>query len=399
MQINQLLSMAWVVYRKEIKDALRDKRSLRTALLMPLYFVAIFVGIVLFAVQANDDKKIAGIKAVPIYIQGEQFLPELGAWLREQGGVLRSIEGDAFEQVKHKKIDFALIIAKDAQEKKAQGQPADVWLIYDAANQKISSSLGFVRAECRRFSAHAGALQLMARGIAPDVSQGARIHEYNLADEQKMSVYLLASLPMTLMLVVFAASIGFSADMTAGERERRSLESLLITPASAISVVLGKWLTSLSLTSVVILIQLLLLAIAFHYLPFDQLGLRVSVDAADLCAVFFVLLSVSVFAVALQVSLSIFAKSFKDAQSIFAACVFIPMALNIYTLLNPSVHYDWWLWVPVLGQSLAVKDILLGGVVTLQAVGIFWLVGCLAALAPLWVCVKWLRHPRIVYPY
>lgn len=389
--------MALVVLRKELKDALRDKRAMRMAFLPPIYFVAIFVGLVIFAVNIANDKKVAGVNSIPVYVEGEQNLPELVAWLREQGADIKPIESGAFQQVKDKKIDFALILSDEAKQKRAKGESAPVWLVYDGANQKLSSSIGFVRSQIYVWGSRVGAVNLMARGIAPDVGNPIQLREENIADEQKMSVYLLASVPLTLLLAAFIGSVGFSADMTAGERERRSLESLLITPAATFSIYLGKWLTSTLLTIVILIIQLLLLAIAFRFLPFNQLGLRVDVDYIDLIEIFWVLLPVVFFAVALQLSLSIFAKSFKDAQSLVAALVFIPMLLNFYTMFNPGVFYEWWLWVPVLGQAVVIKEILLGGTIAAFAFWKFWFVAIAITVATFWLGIKQLRRPKIVY--
>jgi|GEM_PF-398996 len=397
MLIKRNIAMALVVLRKELKDALRDKRALRMAFLPPIYFVAIFVGLVIFAVNIANDKKIAGVSSIPVYVEGEQNLPELVAWLREQGADIKPIQSGAFQQVKDKKIDFALILSDEAKQKRAKGESAPVWLVYDGANQKLSSSIGFVRSQIYVWGSRVGAVNLMARGIAPDVGNPIQLREENIADEQKMSVYLLASVPLTLLLAAFIGSVGFSADMTAGERERRSLESLLITPAATFSIYLGKWLTSILLTIVILIIQLALLAIAFRFLPFNQLGLRVDVDFVDLIKIFWVLLPVVFFAVALQLSLSIFAKSFKDAQSLVAALVFIPMLLNLYTMFNPGVFYEWWLWVPVLGQAVVIKEILLGGTIVAFAFWKFWLVAITITVAAFWLGIKQLRRPKIIY--
>ena len=391
------ITMALVVLRKELKDALRDKRALRMAFLPPLYFVAIFVGLVIFAVNIANDKKVAGVNSIPVYVEGEQNLPELVAWLREQGADIKPIESGAFQQVKDKKIDFALILSDEVKQQRAKGESAPVWLVYDGANQKLSSSIGFVRSQIYVWGSRVGAVNLMARGIAPEVGSPIQLREENIADEQKMSVYLLASVPLTLLLAAFIGSVGFSADMTAGERERRSLESLLITPAATFSIYLGKWLTSTLLTIVILIIQLALLAIAFRFLPFNQLGLRVDVNYLDLIKIFWVLLPVVFFAVALQLSLSIFAKSFKDAQSLVAALVFIPMLLNFYTMFNPGVFYEWWLWVPVLGQAVVIKEILLGGTIAAFSFWKFWLVAIAITVATFWLGIKQLRRPKIIY--
>lgn len=385
------------VYRKELRDALRDKRTLRMAFLPPLYFVAIFVGVVFFAVNMANDKKVAGVNSIPVYVEGEQNLPELVAWLREEGAVIKTIDKDAYQQIKEKKIDFALIIPDEAKQKRAKGESAPIWLVYDGANQKLSSSIGFVRSQLYVWNSRVGAINLMARGIAPDVGNPVTLREDNIADEQKMSVYLLASVPLTLLMAAFIGSVGFSADMTAGERERRSLESLLITPAPTFSLYLGKWLTSVTLTLCILIMQLLLLAVAFRFLPFNQLGLRVDINYIDLINVFWVLIPIIFFAVALQLSLSIFAKSFKDAQSLIAGLVFVPMLLNFYTMFNPGVFYDWWLWVPVLGQAVVIKEILLGGTIAAFAFWKFWLVGIIITILAFWLGIKQLRRPKIIY--
>jgi sodium transport system permease protein len=386
-----------VVYRKELKDALRDKRTLRMAFLPPLYFVAIFVALVFFAVNMANDKKVAGVNSIPVYVEGEQNLPELVAWLREQGAVIKTVKSGAYQQIKEKKIDFALIIPEEAKLKRAKGESAPVWLVYDGANQKLSSSIGFVRSQFYVWSARVGAVNLMARGIASDVGNPVILREDNIADEQKMSVYLLASVPLTLLLAAFIGSVGFSADMTAGERERRSLESLLITPASTFSLYTGKWLTSVTLTIAILMMQLVLLAIAFRFLPFNQLGLRVDVNYIDMFNIFWILIPVVFFAVALQLSLSIFAKSFKDAQSLIAGLVFVPMLLNFYTMFNPGVFYDWWLWVPVLGQAVVIKEILLGDAIAAFAFWKFWVIALLITCVAFWLGIKQLRRPKIIY--
>jgi sodium transport system permease protein len=391
------LRFSLVVFRKELRDALRDKRALRMAFLPPVYFVAIFVGLVFFAVNIVNDKKVAGVNSIPVYVEGEQNFPELISWLREQGALIKNVESGAYQQVKDKKIDFALIIPDEAKQKRIKGESAPVWLVYDGANQKLSSSVGFVRSQFYMWSARVGAVNLMARGLAPDVGSPVILREDNIADEQKMSVYLLASVPLTLLLAAFIGSVGFSADMSAGERERRSLESLLITPASTFSLYLGKWLTSVSLTLCILLIQLILLAIAFRFLPFNQLGLRVDINYIDLFNVFWALIPVVFMAVALQLSLSIFAKSFKDAQSLIAGLVFVPMMLNFYTMFNPGLFHEWWLWVPVLGQAVVIKEILLGGSIVAFAFWKFWLAGIAMTIITFWVGVKQLRRPKIIY--
>lgn len=391
------IKQSWIVFRKEILDAFRDKRTLRMAFLPPLYFIIMFVGGVLFAVHVANDQKVAGITSVELPIEGVERLPELVAYLKERGAKIKPIEKNAFAQVKNKTLDLAVVIAEDTPAKREKGETVNVSLVYDAANVKNNQAVSFARSNFYIWNAQQGARQLLARGIAPDAGQPAWLKEVNIANEQKMSVIILGSLPMTLLLAAFIGSVGFSADMTAGERERRTLESLLITPVNRTSLYLGKWATSLCITLGVLLFQLIALAVALKFLPFNQLGLRVDVGAWGFLRMFLMLMPVAFFAVGLQLSVAIFAKSFKDAQTLVGLLVFIPMVPLMYTLFNPGVFYDWWLWVPVLGETAMIKNIFLGDAVPAIAYAKFWLVAILFTLLVVPLGVRQFNRSKIIY--
>lgn len=393
----KIIKQAWIVFGKEMRDAFRDKRSLRMAFLPPMYFIAMFVGGVLFAVHLANDQKVAGVTSVDIPVEGGDRLPEFVAYLKEHGANIKPIEKDAYNQVKNKTLDLAVVIGAETTEKREAGETATVSLVYDAANVKNNQAVSFARNTFYAWNSQQGARQLLVRGIAPDVGQPAWLREVNIANEQKMSVIILGSLPMTLLLAAFIGSIGFSADMTAGERERRTLESLLITPLNRTSLYLGKWATSLVITLCVLLFQLIALAIALHFLPFNQLGLRVDVDIIDMFKVLFMLLPVAFFAVGLQLTIAIFAKSFKDAQTLVGLLVFLPMIPLMYTLFNPGVFYDWWLWVPVLGETAMIKNVFLGDAVAPMAYVKFWLVALIFTLLIVPLGVRQFGRAKIIY--
>lgn len=398
MSIFKNLGMAsLIVFRKEWKDAVRDKRAMRLAFLPALYFVAIFSAGVWFSLSLQKDFKVDGITNVPLPVQGGEHLPELIDWLAEQGAEINSIADDAYAQVEKGEQDFALIIPAEVREQKIRGEALTIWLVYDASNQKVHSSLHFLRTQINTWSARIGSLNLLARGIAPEVGITLYLRESNVADDQKMGIFILGSLPMILLLATFIGSIGFSADMTAGERERRSLESLLIMPTSSVAIIVGKWLTSIVLTLGVLLLTLSLLWIALAYLPFNQLGLRVDVNAMAMVQIFSALLPVVLLAVALQLAVSIFARSFKDAQTYVGLLMFIPMVPGFYTLFNPGVYYDWFLWVPILGQQVAIRDLFLGGNLAVGTLLQFWLVALMLTWLFLAIAARQLRRAKIIY--
>ena len=391
------MNKLFTVFKKEWRDAWRDKKSLRMTLLMPIYFVAVFVASVLFAIHMSQQSRATNAEPIKLPVVGAEQLPALIDWLEERGLKVAPVGDEAYRQVEESTLDYALIIPKDAAEKFATGESIELALVFDITNNKIHGSLNFVRQQIWSWNSRMGSLRLLSRGISPAVVNPVYIRDLNIASDEKMGFFVMMSLPLLLILTAFMSSVGFTADMVAGERERRSLESLLITPTKSSALILGKWLNSFSLTLIVLTVEMLLLGLAFGNLPFNELGLRVNVTLADLFGVFVVLASVAFIATGLQFFISIFARSFKDAQTYMGLMVFIPMVPLFYTLFNPSAYADWFRWVPILGHQVLIKDLLLGGQTWLWQFAQVWLVSVALGVLMLWFTIRQLRKPKIVY--
>ncbi len=391
------MNKLFTVFKKEWRDAWRDKKSLRMTLLMPIYFVAVFVASVLFAIHMSQQSRATNAEPIKLPVVGAGQLPALIDWLEERGLKVAPVGDEAYRQVEESTLDYALIIPKDAAEKFATGESIELALVFDITNNKIHGSLNFVRQQIWSWNSRMGSLRLLSRGISPAVVNPVYIRDLNIASDEKMGFFVMMSLPLLLILTAFMSSVGFTADMVAGERERRSLESLLITPTKSSALILGKWLNSFSLTLIVLTVEMLLLGLAFGNLPFNELGLRVNVTLADLFGVFVVLASVAFIATGLQFFISIFARSFKDAQTYMGLMVFIPMVPLFYTLFNPSAYADWFRWVPILGHQVLIKDLLLGGQTWLWQFAQVWLVSVALGVLMLWFTIRQLRKPKIVY--
>lgn len=395
--MNNVLHNIMVVFKKEWRDAIRDGRSLRLAFLPPIYFVAMFVGTFFLVLHLQNEATGKGRESIVLPVSGADRLPSLMAWLQEQGIKINQAEGDVYTQVEQKKIDYALIIPSEAPMQFATGESVAAWLVFDATNNKAQTSLHFIKQQIMNWNSRMGGLRLLSRGISPVTITPISIREINVASDQKMGFFVMASLPLFLIVSVFIASVGFTADMTAGERERRSLEALLITPVSSVAIIAGKWLTCLLLTLSVLILEIVLLAVAFAFMPFNQMGLRVDVSITDLLGIFMVLASLAVLAVSLQQVIALSARSFKDAQTYMSLMIVVPMLPMLYTMINPSAHESWFVWVPVLGHQAVIKELLLGGIFDIASVIIFWLLAIPSSMILLMITAKKLRKPNIVY--
>ncbi|MEN0035789.1 MAG: ABC transporter permease [Cellvibrio sp.] len=395
--MGELFNKIAIVFRKEWRDSLRDKKSLRMTLLMPIYFVGVFVASSMFIIHMSNQSKATNNEPIKLSVVGAEQLPHLVEWLQERGVQVDAVGDDAYQQVEQGQLGYALIIPDDAREKFSTGESIELALVFDATDNKLQGAIHFVRQQIWSWNARMGSLRLLSRGISPSVANPVYIRDLNVASDEKMGFFVMASLPMLLILTAFMGSVGFSADMTAGERERRSLESLLITPVSSVALVLGKWLNSFSLTLTILLVEVVLLIGAFAYVPFKELGLRVDVSPLELAGVFVVLASLALLATGLQFLISLFARSFKDAQTYMGLMVFIPMVPLFYTLFNPSAYAEWFRWVPVLGHQVLIKDLLLGGTITVTHFLQVWLVSGVIVASFLIYTIRQLRKPKIVY--
>jgi len=378
-----------IVLRKELRDALRDKRSLRLVLLTPVFMVGFFALTIGFTIHMSSQEQ----PEIELPVSGMERAPGLMQWLAEQQIHVREIEGDAYAQVSAGELSYALVVP----DSEPVTGPYQVWLIYDAANQVVHRDLWPLRQSIQQYNSREASVQVLARGLSAQLLNPVLLREANVASEQQMGGMILSGLPMLLLMCAMVSSMGFAADMTAGERERRSLEALLINPVSAINMMLGKWLTALTLTLVVVLLSLALLGLALYLLPFDRLGVRVSVDLLALSVIFMVLVPISALAVGLQLLMGVVSRSFKDAQTFMSLLMLLPMVSFFIMLMNPDMERVWHVWLPLLGQQMLVKDILLGETLAAMAVVACWLSAVPLTLLTLWLAARQLQRAKIIY--
>lgn len=394
---NESRLMLCTVFKKEWTDAWRDKRAMRLAWMPALYFVGIFLLSFFFVLSMQKNDKVAGIATLIVPVYNAAAYPALQQWLLEKGANIVPINKDTVNNLGSSAYDYALVVPDDVGDAIAQAKPAQLMLVYDASKQDVHQKLNQVRSMVYTFNARESAVNLLARGVSIGVATPVQLAEYNVASEQQMSIYVLGPIPMMLILAVFIVGIGFSADMTAGERERRSLEALLITPVSTVALICGKWLTSFLITLMVVSVIMISLAVLLRLLPFNELGVRVDSRLSGWLIIFFAFLPLMIMATALQILVSLFARSFKDAQTYTSLMIFLPMAATFYLLFNPSGFEPWFYWAPVIGQHVIVRDILLGSQVSWAALAQVWLVDVLLAMFCLKIAAKKIRSRSTIY--
>jgi sodium transport system permease protein len=378
------------IFYKELIDAVRDKRALRLAFLPPVYMVVFFSLGIGFAIHLQKNVQ----HNIELNVSGSA--PELVAWLEENQINIKTYDQDLYQAVEAGELEIGLSLPAEQPAPGAK-EPLPVALVYNAANQNVHGPLGTVRNLIYQYSSRNAAVNVMARGLSPELIAPVHIKETNVASEQQMGGLILAGVPLLLLMSAMMGSMGFSADMTAGERERRSLEPLLINPTSSALFITGKWLAALCLTLAVVALTLILLSIALALLPFNQMGFRVEVGLLAVLAIFGSLLPVAMIAAALQLALGILSRSFKDAQTYMSLLVLLPMIPFFIVMTSPGIYADWQLWVPLLGHQTVLKSLLLGESAPAWAFAAFWLSALPIVLLALWFAGRQLRRAKVIY--
>jgi sodium transport system permease protein len=350
------LSLLFVVARKELTDASRDRRSLYV-----LLFSALF-GPLLIAFMLNQiagQEKAANEIKVPVV--GRQYAPILVNWLEQQPGVeIVAGPADAESAVRDRKAEFVLVIDKEFGEKFRESRPAPVQMISDSTRQTIRSKVRRLRALLGRFSNETGAMRLIARGVSPSIASALKVDDVEVSNARQRAATVFNIIPMFLILAAFTTSMQIATDSTAGERERGSLEPLLLNPVPRWQLVAGKWLAAAAAAFGGMLVTLLVTAAVLSKLPLEDLGVRFHLAGGDLLLVIAAVAPIALVAPALQLYLACFAKSFKEAQSYMGFLVFLVTVPGVLSSFYPITNRPWLHPIPIIGQFAMSMDILGG---------------------------------------
>ena len=357
------------VWRKEFTDAMRDRRSLMSALLYPILMPLMMT--LMFGALARLE---GSERPLELPITGSERAPNLVAWLEERGVIVVDAPSDPEAAVRNGDVDLVLIIDEDYAEHFRSVQPAAVRLLRDSSRTASGSSIGRTRNLLRQYSNQVAVLRLVARGVSPGVMQAVQIDELDLATPEQSAARLFAMIPMLLILGAFIGGLNVAIDTTAGERERHSLEPLLVNPVSRTALTAGKWLTTCLFGLVASVLTLIAFLFMMRFVPLEQLEMQLNLGYPQLLLMVVAVAPVALLASGLQMFVATFSRSFKEAQTYVSVLIFLPMIPGMVTQIYPLQPAAWMMAVPALSQQLLLVDVM-GG----EAVSIPGLAGSAAA--------------------
>jgi sodium transport system permease protein len=374
----------WIVLSKELLDALRDRRTLLRlmgpALLMgPLLLMALS-GLISSLEERAEQRE--------VMVAGIENAPTLRNFLERQTYVIKIAPADYEAQLRATRLLVpVLVIGADFEAELLAGMRPTVELVSDSANQRAGAGMPALQRLLAGFNRETASLNLALRGISTELLQPVAVEERDLASVQARASRITSIIPMFIIMAVLYGALTSALDSTAGERERGSLEPLLMNPVQQIALVLGKWAAVAILGLLVALLASVSFVPAQWLLRSDSLQAMFQFGWYEVIAFLLLQLPLAAGLGALLMALAIRAKTFKEAQAGSTLVITFVGLAPMVSLLNPGGEAAWYFWVPGLAQNSLMMLVLKGETLTAAQllpgllVGIALTIACLAYVA------------------
>jgi len=358
------LRNVWIIFRKEFLDIIRDRRTLVSMIVLPVViFPALMYGV--GTIMASQMHKLEERRSV-IAVQGGRWAPNLVGDLQDRQDlqVITSIEDSTIlsQQLLEHQVLAVLVISENFElrlDSDADRQDTlCVRVLFDRSypeSQVVRDKVEAVLSEYRQQQIQE---QLRRRNLPASVVEPFAIEWDNRASETKMAGALLGQLlPYMVILLTMVGCMYPAIDLTAGEKERGTMETLLVSPATRLELVLGKFLTTmlagLITTALTVVSQFTGLSTALRSAG-ENLSFQLNPAAVALVFIMFVPLAAMIAAALIAIAVS--ARSYKEAQSYISPLMILTI-IPALTSMVPGLEVDFRLaLVPIVNVSLILRN-------------------------------------------
>src|SRR6267142_535684 len=392
------------VYRKELTDSLRDRRTLISTLLAPLLlFPILSVG---FAALAVTLEKTAKEEIPKVMLLGGADSPGALEALRASKKIeVVPATPDWKDKIINKEIRAAVAIPDGFEASLAQQNPQTVEIYKYEGELKSSISADTVEKELKDYRDNVIEARLDANHVPSSILIPFRIKQDNVAPPEKVGGAELGGI-IGYMVILLCLTGGMypAMDLTAGEKERGTMETILSSPISRLDLVMGKFFLVLTTSLVTAALSVTSMGVSFavleHLHAFDKAGsdagqLQLRIGLGTVVSVFIMVLPLAVLFSAALMTIALFAKSYKEAQSYVTPLMFIVIIPAIAAMLPIDLTSKLAL-VPILNASLLCKE-LVTGTYHWNFIAIIFSSTCVYAAAALFLAIKMFQRESVLF--
>jgi sodium transport system permease protein len=386
-----------IVFWKEVRENLRDRRTLFSAFL----FVPL-MGPILFAVMTSVmvDRVVGEAdESLRLPVIGSEHAPNLMRFFAENGAEIATLEDDmeaARSAVRSGREHLVLVVHNNIGAQLESGARVAVELIWDSSDNKAQRHISRARGLLDGYSRKLGALRLLARGVDPNVIAPIDIHTIDVATPSSRAIVLLGTLTYYLLFSLLLGGMYLAIDVTAGERERGSLEPLLCLPVARAQLVLGKIAATAVFMMAALALTLVALVISMKYLPLEKLGMASNFSPTIALQIAAIMLPMALLGSALLFVVGSFTRSYREAQTWLGALLAIPTLPILFASIANVRATTPLMAIPSLSQHLIATNLLRGdsietihivvSILSTIAIGGIWL----------WVATRLYRREKLL---
>ena len=378
----------FAVYRKEVFENLRDRRTLIAALV----FGPLFGPLLLAAsLQIMVDRGAARADApITVAVSHAERAPNLVSFLEQNAVTVEKVALDDAQSraaVLDKRQKVVVYVPEDFGTRLARAQPAPLLLYADASVMFNDRYVDRLRSLLARHTQTLAQLRLLARGVDPASVVPIAVQDIDVATPTSRAVVALGIMSYLVIFAMLAGGMYLAIDATAGERERGSLESLLTTPVKRTHIIYGKIAATCTYMLASLVLTVTACGIAVRFVRLEDFGMSANLGPAAVLGLIGVVAPLVLLGAALMTVVASFTRSYREAQSYLGFVIMVPtLPLAFVNLLGlqPSLPL---MAVPSLGQHFLMTSLLRGegvdpaafavsaGTSLLLGVALAWLAG------------------------
>jgi len=395
------MSIIVSIFKKELIDVLRDRRTLMFMVVIPILITPLLIiGSIKFQEYQNKKSEEKILKIAYINESEDSLTKEL---LSDQKGV-KIIEGvpiDSIESyIKSDSLQGGLYLGKDFLKKIKTNSSGDVKIYYKSSDL-MSKSKKRVQAALDIYKEKIIAERLKQLNVDGQILEPITITNIDMATaKETMGKAIGGFIPYVLVMFIFLGAMYPAIDLGAGEKERGSLETLLSSPATKFEITMGKLLV-VSLTGIVSgLVSVLGISSSLFFI--DKIPVQIQETILELINPFMIfsiiilMIPIAIFFASMLLSISFYARSFKEAQSLMGP-LNIVIIVPLFLSLGPGMEMDHaTALMPLINVGLLTKEILAGSVELIYFIEtLFSLLFC--AAIGIWFSVFWFKKENTIF--
>ncbi len=347
----------FVIFNKEFKDILRDTRALFTVTMVSVLagpIILLVISNMLASFETRAERRV-------VVVHGIEYAPSIENHLKRETATIEAAPEDYEAQLlAGKLVDPVLVIPENFEKKWRMGEPQKLLIFTNSSNARINAGVSRLKRWVSGIASDRSSLLFAVRGVAPNAGDYLNFEEIDLANAKAETSRIFSLLPYFLVLAALYGVWGSALDTTVGERERGTLEPLLVIPHPTYQIVLGKWLAVSSVGCLIAMLAILSFIPAQGLMQSETLKSMFSFGWFEVVICMLITLPLTGLFAILLMLVGIYAKSTRQAQANATVVLLVTTFLPMLSQIGGGEIKTWHHWFPMLSHHHHILELFKG---------------------------------------